>query len=49
MKNAQEKGTGVVSLGTKMIDPPVFKRAERVLKLAIQNQQITANWIKEED
>ena len=49
MKDAQEKGTGVISLGTKMIDPPVFKRAERVLKLAIQNQQIPANWIKEEN
>jgi citrate lyase subunit beta/citryl-CoA lyase len=49
MKAAQEKGSGVISLGTKMIDPPVVKRAERVLKLAIQNQQIPANWIKEED
>ena len=49
MKAAQEKGSGVVSLGTKMIDPPVVKRAERVLNLAIQNQQIPANWIKEED
>lgn len=49
MKSAQEKGTGVISLGTKMIDPPVVKRAERVLKLAIRNKQIPANWIKEEN
>ncbi len=49
MKKAREEGSGVISLGTKMIDPPVVKRAERVLKLAIQNQQIPANWIKEED
>jgi len=48
MKEAQKKGSGVVSLGTKMIDPPVVKRAERVLKLAIQNKQISADWIKEE-
>ncbi len=48
MKGAQEKGTGVISLGTKMIDPPVVKRAERVLKLAIRNKQIPANWIKED-
>ncbi len=48
MKAAQEKGSGVISLGTKMIDPPVVKRAERVLKLAIENQQIPANWIEEE-
>ena len=49
MKTAQEKGSGVVSLGTKMIDPPVVKRAERVLKLAIRNHQIPANWIKKEN
>ncbi|MCJ7582450.1 MAG: aldolase/citrate lyase family protein [Candidatus Aminicenantes bacterium] len=49
MKAAREKGSGVVSLGTKMIDPPVVKRAERVLKLAIRNHQIPANWIKKEN
>ncbi len=31
---AQKKGLGVVSLGSKMIDPPVVKRAFNVLKLA---------------
>jgi len=30
-----------------MIDPPVVKRAERILKLAIQNNQIPANWKEE--
>lgn len=49
MKAAREKGSGVVSLGTKMIDPPVVKRAERVLRLAILNRQIRADWIKEEE
>ena len=44
LEEAQKKGSGVVSLGTKMIDPPVVKRAERILKLAIQNNQIPANW-----
>lgn len=44
LEAAQKKGSGVVSLGTKMIDPPVVKRAERVLKLAIQNGQIPASW-----
>jgi citrate lyase subunit beta/citryl-CoA lyase len=33
-REAQEKGLGVVSLGTKMIDPPVVKRAERIMMLA---------------
>lgn len=30
---AEKKGIGVVSLGSKMIDPPVVKRALRILKL----------------
>ena len=33
-KDAEERGLGVVSLGTKMIDPPVVKRALHVVKLA---------------
>lgn len=47
LEQAQKKGSGVVSLGTKMIDPPVVKRAERILKLAVQNNQIPANWKEE--
>jgi len=31
---AEKKGLGVVSLGSKMIDPPVVKRAQRILQLA---------------
>ncbi len=31
---AEEKGLGVVSLGSKMIDPPVVKRALRIVRLA---------------
>lgn len=33
-EQAQKEGLGVVSLGTKMIDPPVVKRALRTVKLA---------------
>jgi citrate lyase subunit beta/citryl-CoA lyase len=33
-KDAEQKGLGVVALGNKMIDPPVVKRALRVVKLA---------------
>lgn len=47
LEKAKKKGSGVVSLGTKMIDPPVVKRAERILKLAIRNQQIPSNWKEE--
>ncbi|MBM3329206.1 MAG: citrate lyase ACP [Calditrichaeota bacterium] len=31
---ANRQGLGVVALGSKMIDPPVVKRAERILKIA---------------
>lgn len=41
---AKEKGLGVVSLGTKMIDPPVVKRAERTLALAISIGLVEQNW-----
>lgn len=33
-EDAEKKGLGVVSLGSKMIDPPVVKRAIRILHLA---------------
>jgi citrate lyase subunit beta/citryl-CoA lyase len=33
-KDAEAKGLGVVSLGSKMIDPPVVKRALRTVRLA---------------
>jgi citrate lyase subunit beta/citryl-CoA lyase len=33
-EEARKSGTGVVALGTKMIDAPVVKRAERILRLA---------------
>jgi len=33
---AESKGLGVVSLGTKMIDPPVVKRAQKTMTLAFQ-------------
>ena len=33
---AQEQGLAVVSLGSRMIDPPVVIRAQRLVKLAAQ-------------
>lgn len=41
---ATKKGLGVVSLGTKMIDPPVVKRAEKNVKLAIKLGILDKNW-----
>jgi citrate lyase subunit beta/citryl-CoA lyase len=33
-EDAERRGLGVVSLGSKMIDPPVVKRAQRIVRLA---------------
>ncbi|RKX66001.1 citrate lyase acyl carrier protein [candidate division TA06 bacterium] len=41
---ANEKGLGVVSVGSKMIDPPVVKRAQRVIELAISTGKLSENW-----
>ena len=41
---ATRLGLGVVSLGSKMIDPPVVKRAQRIIDLAIRSGKLSANW-----
>lgn len=41
---ATEKGLGVVSLGTKMIDAPVVKRAQRTIDLAVSMGKLSKNW-----
>jgi citrate lyase subunit beta/citryl-CoA lyase len=43
-ENAEAKGLGVVSLGSKMIDPPVVKRALRTIKLALDTGKLANNW-----
>ncbi|MBM3324902.1 MAG: citrate lyase ACP, partial [Calditrichaeota bacterium] len=43
-EKAQLEGLGVVSLGSKMIDPPVVKRALRTVELALSVGQLPANW-----
>ncbi len=45
-KDAEAKGLGVISLGTKMIDPPVVKRAETTIKFAIELGILDENWIE---
>jgi citrate lyase subunit beta/citryl-CoA lyase len=35
-KDARERGLGVIALGTKMIDPPVVKRAQHTMELAVR-------------
>ena len=44
--DAKEKGLGVVSLGTKMIDAPVVKRAEKVIKLAVDTGKLNQDWME---
>jgi len=46
---ATEKGLGVVSLGTKMIDPPVVKRAQHTIDMAIKTGKLNINWRSEEN
>lgn len=41
---AEKKGLGVVSLGSKMIDPPVVKRAINTINLALMNNLISKDW-----
>ncbi len=43
-EEAEKKGLGVVSLGSKMIDPPVVKRAVKTIDLAIINGILNRNW-----
>lgn len=42
--NAKSKGLGVVSLGSKMIDAPIVKRAERTVKLALDYGILEKDW-----
>jgi len=44
---AKEKGLGVVSLGTKMIDAPVVKRAQHTIDVAVKLGIINQNWREE--
>jgi len=44
-ENAREKGLGVVALGSKMIDPPVVARAQKIIDLAISLGQLSGNWM----
>ena len=43
-QDATEKGLGVVSLGTKMIDPPVVKRAVNTIELALKTGKLPVDW-----
>lgn len=46
-ENAREKGLGVAALGSKMIDPPVVARAQKIIDLAISLGLLSGNWMNE--
>jgi citrate lyase subunit beta/citryl-CoA lyase len=43
-ERAQADGKAVVALGSKMIDPPVVKRALRTVQHAVMAGRLAANW-----
>lgn len=45
-KEAQAQGRNVVSVGSKMIDPPVVERALRTIAMAISFGRLPAGWDK---
>ena len=47
-EEAKQKGLGVVALGSKMIDPPVVTRAQRVIELAVCLSLLSHDWAKDE-
>ena len=46
-EEARGKGLGVVALGSKMIDPPVVLRAQKIVDLAIKLGLLPGNWMNE--
>ena len=46
---AEQKGLGVVSLGSKMIDPPVVKRALKTIELALKSNMLHSDWRTENE
>jgi citrate lyase subunit beta / citryl-CoA lyase len=48
-EQAEAKGLGVVSLGSKMIDAPVVKRAHTVIDLALEVGMLAEGWRTEDE
>lgn len=46
---AEAKGLGVVSLDSKMIDPPVVKRATHIVEMAVATGILDRQWKENED
>jgi len=48
-EEAEKNGLGVVSLGSKMIDPPVVKRALKTIELALRSHILNSDWRSEHE
>jgi len=46
-EEAKLKGLGVVALGSKMIDPPVVARAQKIIDLAVRLNLLSSDWMTE--
>lgn len=46
-ETAKLNGLGVVALGSKMIDPPVVVRAQKIIDLAVRLTLLSPDWINE--
>ena len=46
-ETAKFKGLGVVALGSKMLDPPVVARAQKIIDLAVRLNLLSSDWINE--
>jgi citrate lyase subunit beta/citryl-CoA lyase len=46
-ETARKNGLGVVALGSKMIDPPVVARAQKIIDLAVRLHILSPGWINE--
>ena len=47
-KDAQQHGLSVVSVGSKMIDPPIVDQAQRTIRLAIAQGLLSDDWQERE-
>jgi len=46
-EDARSKGLGVVALGSKMIDPPVVARAQKIIDFAVRLGLLSGDWMNE--
>lgn len=46
-EDAQRNGLGVIALGSKMIDPPVVARAQRIIDQSVLLGLLDENWMEE--